>query len=407
MKSEKNILIGISSSIAAYKILELIKTLRKKQYTVFIMMTENASKMISYRKFEKATGHKVFIKLFKRNYDYLKTIKEKKVYHIELARKADVLVVAPATANIIGKIAHGIADDFVTTAVLATKAPILICPAMNSNMWTNTAVKENISLLRKRGFFILPPHVGLLVCGTKGVGRLVQVNTITDEIEKILSGKEKLKGNKIMVTAGGTREAVDEVRMLTNRSTGKMGRAIAEEAYCSGAEVLLLRAKTSVIPRYPIKEEIFETAEELTALIKKYLKKYDIIFHTAAVSDFVPEKKIRDKIDSSKPISLRFIPAVKILTQIKKWNPEIKLIGFKAVFKLSREESIEKGMEKLKESRADYIIVNDVGRKGVGFEVDTNEVYIISAKGLMQKIEKTTKNDVARQILEIIFSPTK
>lgn len=421
MHNQRNtIIIGVSSSIAAYKIVSLVKLLRKKKIEVSIIMTQKATKIINCKEFEKITGHKVFTDLFQKGFDYKEILVSKEVEHIKLAKLADLMVIAPATANVIGKIANGIADDYLTTVALATTAPILVCPAMNTNMWHNPAVVRNIHTLESRGYIILPPESGHLACGSDGAGRLADIKVIYKKVVEVVACKDRLKGKKIIVTAGGTIEPIDAVRVITNRSSGKMGVALAEECYMQGAEVLLLESVTAAssnmhqdtsgvagMQGFPrgggIRTEVFETAKNLKNLIKEYVKDYNVIFHAAAVSDFVSEKRVEGKIDSSLPFNLRLHPAPKILDQIKSWNPKILLIGFKAVYKLSDNDLVSAGMKKLRESSSDYIVVNDVGRAGIGFGTRDNEVYIINPRGLLNKITKAPKSEVARKILECVF----
>lgn len=401
MSVKKSIVIGITSGIAVYKIPDLIKILQKKKIEVTVVMTKSATDMVPKKEFEKVTGKKVYTTLFPEQFDYKKILKKREVDHIRIADMASLFVIAPATANIIGKIANGIADDFLTTAILATRAPILICPSMNVHMWENAIVQENIQKLEKKGYHFLHPDTGSLACGYTGVGRLAGVEKIAAEIFHLLSSQNKLKGKKIIVTAGGTSEPIDAVRVISNKSSGKMGRSLAQECFKQGADVLLIRSKTAVFSHYPIQTETFDTGKELSDSIKKHIQNYDIIFHTAAVSDFTPEKVYDKKIDSTKELVLRLKKTPKILSHIKKWNPKIKLIGFKAVYKETEKNLIKKGQEKLTESHADYIVVNDVGKKGIGFNSDENEVYIIGRKGLVQKIKKAQKADIARKILEL------
>jgi phosphopantothenoylcysteine decarboxylase/phosphopantothenate--cysteine ligase len=409
----KTIVIGISSGIAAYKIVDLIKILKtsskgrsafgRKNIEIEVIMTQTAVKMFGKKIFEDALGKKVYSDLISKDFDYKKVLQKREVEHIKLAGEASLFILAPATANIIGKVACGIANDLLTTTLLAVSSPVLICPSMNTKMWSNPLVQENINKLKQFGFFILQPDSGRLACGSIGVGRLPEPEIIAKELFYLLQKKNQLKGKKIIVTAGGTQEPIDAVRVITNRASGKMGAALAEECYLQGAEVLLLRSKNSVSSRFNVKEEIFETSKDLEGLIKNYAQKYDVIFHSAAVSDFIPENKLDEKLDSQKHIILRLYPAEKILHQIKSWNPKIKLIGFKAVFRLKEEELIKTGMKKLKDSHSDFVIVNDVGKEGIGFGVDTNEVYIISPKGLLAKVPKATKREIAQRILEYLF----
>lgn len=406
---KKNILIGITGGIAAYKVLDLIKLLKNEGHEVFVIMTRGASEMFSKKDFEKASGNKVFIDLFEKNFDYREVLKNKKVGHIELADKCDVMVIAPATANIIGKLSAGIADDFLTTTTLAVTAPIIICPSMNVNMWGNPIVQENLSKLKLFGYQVIEPASGMLACGYEGVGRLENVGIINKEIIKLLKRSDSMKGllaqarKKIIVTAGGTIEKIDEVRFITNRSSGKMGVALAEECYLRGADVLLLRAKTSVYPRYLIKEKIFETVEELLYLIKVNIKNTNLFFQVAAVSDFKVDKQINGKLSSDRPVGLKLVPQIKIIDQIKKLSPKTKLIAFKAEYGLTEKKLINEAAKKLKDSNADFVIANDISREDRGFESDNNEVYIISKNKKVKKIPLTSKREIAKKIIEYII----
>lgn len=399
---KKNILIGVTSGIAAYKILNLIKLLKNGGHEIFVIMTRGATEMISLKDFEKASGNKIFVNLFEKNFDYKKVLKLRKVEHIDLADKTDVMVIAPATANIIGKLAHGIADDFLTTTALAMTAPIIICPSMNVNMWNNQLVQENIAKLKSVGYQIIEPGTGMLACGYEGVGRLEDIQIINDEVLKQIQRTNSLRGKKIIITAGGTIEKIDEVRYITNRSSGKMGIALAEECYLRGADVLLLRAKSSVKPRYLIKEKIFNTAEELIVLIKKNLKNTDFFYQVAAVSDYKVKKSIKGKLSSEKPIILKLKPQIKIINQIKRLSPKTILIAFKAEYGLEEKSLIQEGLKKLKQSKADVVIANDISRDDRGFESDNNEVYIVSKNRPVKKISLSSKREIAKGIIEYL-----
>jgi len=399
---KKNILIGVTSGIAAYKVLDLIKLLRNEGNEVFVIMTKGATEMISPKLFEKASGNKAYINLFEKNFNYKEVLKNRKVEHIELADKCDVMVIAPATANIIAKLAHGIADDFLTTTALAVTAPIIICPSMNVNMWGNPLVQENLNKLKSIGYQVIEPASGMLACGYEGVGRLEDIEIINKEINKLLNKNDSLNGKKVIVTAGGTIEKIDEVRSITNKSSGKMGVAIAEECYLRGADVLLLRAKNSVHPRYLIKEKIFETADELLYLIKVNIENTDLFFQVAAVSDFKVAEPVKGKLSSDQSVDLKLIPQIKIIDQIKKMSPKTKLIAFKAEYGLSEEKLIEEALKKLKDSNADFVIANDISRADRGFESDDNEVYIISKNRKVKKIPLTSKREVARGIIDFL-----
>lgn len=401
---KKNILIGVTGGIAAYKILDLIKLLKDEGRNVFIIMTKGATEMFSLSDFEKASGNQVSVNLFEKNFDYKDVLKDRKVKHIQLADKSDMMVIAPATANIIGKLAYGIADDFLTTTALAITSPIIICPSMNVNMWNNPIVQVNLAKLKSAGYQIIEPTSGMLACGYEGVGRLENVEIINKEINKLLERNESLKGKKVIITAGGTTEKIDEVRFITNRSSGKMGVALAEECYLRGADILLLRSKTSVRPRYLIKEQIFNTADELLQLIKLNINNTDLFFQTAAVSDFKVDKSFKGKLSSEQSINLKLIPQIKIVDQIKKMSPKTTLIAFKAEYNLEEKKLIKEGEKKLKESKADIVIANDISQKDRGFESDNNEVYIISETKQVKKILLTSKREVANKIINFLIN---
>lgn len=391
---KKTVVLGITSGIAAYKIQDLIKLLKKDRHNVIVVVTKSAARMVSSKKFEKASGNKVYIDLFEKDFDYKKVLESREVDHIRVADMTDVVVIAPATANILGKMAHGIADDFLTTMLLATQAPVVVFPSMNVHMWQHPAVLENVSILRKRGVIVIEPNEGALACGYEGKGRLPETAEIHKEIVRLLKITSKLLGKKIIVTAGGTKEPIDGVRYITNNASGKMGVAIAESCFLQGAEVLLVRSKTSIPTRYDIKQLVFETADELSDILKKQVKNYDVLFHTAAVSDFKVGKQ-SGKLDSKKDFILKLSPRRKIIAQIKKWHPKITLIAFKAVWGDS---------DKLQESSADAVVVNDVSKSDRGFLADDNEVIVIKKTGEKKKITLRSKKEVAEELVQFLLS---
>lgn len=420
MKQKQTVVLGVASGIAAYKTIELVQLLKKDKFEVFVIMTQNAARMIPPKEFEKALGtdsgqarmtkKRVYIELFEKDFDYKNILKKRKVDHIDLADKADIFVIAPATANTIAKIAHGLADDFLTTGILATQAPILICPSMNVHMWENEVVQSNVQLLQKRGMHILDPEEGDLACGYRGKGRLAHIYHIRDEISSILQKTEpasqrgeQLKGKRVLVTAGATIEKIDDVRFIANKSSGKMGIAIAQECFARGADVLLFRSSTSVKPSVIVQEKEFEGIDELEGLMNKYISSYDIIFHTAAVSDFQIANSDKGKAISNKSKTLKIVPAKKLINSIKKRNPKIKLIAFKAEWGLSEKDVQLIAKAKIKDSNADAIIINDVSKKDRGFEVDTNEVFVVTKKGLMRKIPLASKQEIAKGIIDFLF----
>lgn len=362
-------------------------------------MTRSAAKMVSPVEFEQTTGKKVYVELFEKDFDYRKILKARKVEHILLADSANIFVVAPATANTIAKIAHGIAVDFLTTTLLATQAPVLVCPSMNVHMWQNPVVQKNIQRLKQLGFYILHPDEGDLACGYRGVGRLPNPQEIIAEIKRLLTNRTLLTGKKVLVTAGATREPIDDVRFITNRSSGKMGVALAESCHLRGVNVLLVRAKTAVKPRVLLPEETFATVDDLAKILKSNIPQFDVCFHTAAVSDFTLQETFRGKISSKRRLTLKLKPQKKIIDMIKKINPRIKLIAFKAEWRLKELELIKRAYEKLTQTKADAVVVNDVGRKDRGFEVDTNEVYIVLPNQSYKKIPLASKRKIADNIV--------
>jgi len=400
---KKTVVVGISSGIAAYKSLELINLLKEEGIEVLVIMTAHASQMVPVDDFAKASGNRVLLDLFAKGFDYKEVLKNRKVDHIELADRADLLVIVPATANCIGKIAHGIADDFLTTTVLATTAPILLFPSMNVNMWNNPIVQENITLLKESGYHIIEPTEGMLACGYEGKGRLEEVAVIKNEILHQLRRTKSLAGKKIIVTAGGTLEKIDEVRYLTNKSSGKMGVALAEECFLRGGEVLLLRANSAVKPRYHMPEETFDTADELFSIIKNEVPNADMIFHAAAVSDFQLCQKIQGKISSKSPLNLALTPRLKIADHIKKLNPKIKLIAFKAEHGLPESELIDEAFEKLQECQADAVVANDISRKDRGFQADTNEVIVVLKDKKQKKFPLNSKRAIAASLVDFFI----
>lgn len=398
MKITKTIVVGIASGIAAYKILDLI-TLLKQDANVIVVMTKSASIMVSPKDFEKVSGNKVYIDLFEQDFDYKKVLETREVDHIKIADMADVVVIAPATASVIAKMAHGLADDFLTTMILATQAPIMVLPSMNVHMWGNPIVGQNIVKLRSLGFIIIDPEEGDLACGYHGKGRLPEAKNMHSEVLKILHKTTRLEGKKIIVTAGGTIEPIDDVRFITNKASGKMGVAIAEACFLQGAEVVLVRAKTSVTTRYDIPQILFETADDLSQILEKEVKNAYAIFHSAAVSDFQVEDSRNGKLESKKNVSLQLMVREKIISKIKQWNPKITLVGFKAVWGDTEEE----GKEKLKESNADAIVINDVSKSDRGFGVDTNEVTVIKKNSEKKHISLCSKQEVAEEIVSYLL----
>ena len=403
----KNIVIGISGSIACYKVLDLIKELRKLKSNVYVIMTENAAKMVSVSEFENV-ANEVRVNLFDPKFNYKDYIKKNKpIKHISFADIADLFLVCPATANTIAKISHGIADDLLTSSILATLAPVVICPAMNVKMWNNPLTQENVEKLRRLGYIFVDPEYGDLACGYKGIGRLANLDKIINRIVIIIIKKNSLKGKKILVTAGATIEEIDPVRVITNKSSGKMGAYIAEEACLRGADVTLIRGINSIEPKLPLNDIKITSAEDLFNKIRKNIGDKDIIIHTAAVSDFEVNNKQNGKIKSNEELHLELTPTTKILENIKGIKKNIFLVGFKAEYNISEKELIKRAYELLKSADADLIIANDVGKKGRGFDVDTNEVFIVDKDRKVKYLSLNDKRIIGSEILDYIFEKNK
>ena len=401
MLKNKNIIIGVAAGIACFKVVDLISNLR--MYNLEIIMTKEALNLISPLEFERASGNKVSVNMFRKGFDYKDYIKQQKMNHISLADKADIIVIAPATANLIGKLANGIADDLLTTTVMASDAPVLVCPSMNTKMWQNPVVQENVSKLRKIGYYFVEPEYGKLACGYEGVGRLADIKKIKDEIIIIVENKDSLKGRKIIVTAGATSEEIDPVRVITNKSSGKTGVYIAEEFSKRGASVTLIHGNIKTEPKGKISSIKINNADELYKAIKDNIKNSDIIVHSAAVSDFTVKKQ-KKKISSNKNITLKLKKSRKIIKEIKKLNNDIFLVGFKAECDIGDNRLIEDAYKTLKESNCDLIAANDIGK--YHFE-GTNEVFLVDKNKHVKHLKKDDKRVIARQIVDYIIEKIK
>lgn len=398
----KTVVFGVSSGIAAYKSVDLVSLLRDAGVNVSVVMTKSATEMVPPELFEKASGNKVFSDLFEKGFDYKEILETHHVDHIDLADSADVVVIAPATANLVTKIALGLADDFLTTLLLATQAKVIVCPSMNVHMWQNPVVQENIEKLRKRGYSIIDPEEGALACGYTGKGRLADIEKIKHVVMDCLEKKTVLEGKKILITAGATQENIDSVRYITNRSSGKMGAAFADVCFEQGADVLLLRAENAVKPRNHISEKTFITAQDLKKFLKENAEKYDVIFHGAAVGDFTVKEQA-GKISSEENVSLELTKTPKILHELKKIAPKTTVIGFKATYGLSEKSLVEVATQKLSESHVDAIIANDVAGSDRGFQADTNEVIVVLKDGAQKKISLRSKYEIAKECIDFLL----
>ena len=390
----KHVVLGVTGGIAAYKACELASRLRKAGAQVHVIMTKNACEFVRPLTFETLTNHPVVTDTFARPETW-------EVEHIALAKRADVFVIAPATANILAKMACGIADDMLSTTVLATKAPVLIAPAMNTGMWENAATRENVETLRRRGARFVGPEGGYLACGDTGAGRMSEPEAIFAAIEAILCPRKDLEGLSVLVTAGPTREKLDPVRYITNRSSGKMGYAIAEAAAERGAKVTLVSGPTSQeTPRNVEKVSVTSTQDLYDALLAR-CQSADIVIQSAAPADFTPvrvsDQKIKKQGDGRLILELAQTPDVAAAVGRLK-RPGQTLVGFAA----ETQAVLENAKEKLGKKNLDMIVANDVTAPGAGFDVDTNIVTFVTASG-METLPCMEKRRVADELLSRVL----
>lgn len=394
MLKNKTIVLGVTGSIAAYKIPNLARMLIKLGADVQVLMTPNAANFINPYTFETLTKNKCLIDTFDRNFQY-------SVEHVALAKKADVVMISPASADVIGKIANGIADDMLTTTVMACPCKKIISPAMNHNMFHNPIVQDNIKKLKSYGYEIIEPETGMLANGDSGDGRMPEESVLLDYILKETAFEKDLLGKKILVTAGATQEAIDPVRFISNHSTGKMGYAIARAAMLRGAEVTLVSGKTH-LKRVPFVNTV-ETvsAEDMYNAVMSVSDDMDIIIKAAAVADYKPKKAAEEKIkknDKDAVIELeRTKDILKALGERKKDGQT--LCGFS----METENLIENSRKKLKNKNADMIIANNLKTDGAGFGTDTNVITIITKDGI-KEFEKMTKDEAAHKIIDCIIN---
>lgn len=388
----KNVLLGVTGGIAAYKALDLISQLKKSQANIKVVLTENATEFVNPLSFEVLTENPVYVKMFNsaRPWD---------IDHINLAKWADIIVVVPATANILGKINHGIADDLLTTTIMAASSKVLFAPAMNTQMFMNPIVENNISSLSEKGYYFVQPAIGKLACGDWGQGRLPDISLIFSEIERLLNLNQDLLGKKVLVTAGPTREYIDPVRFISNPSTGKMGYAISQALLERGAEVTLISGPTFLTP--PKNAAFFkvETAEQMLKLVLEFFPKVDILFKTAAVCDYRPTEFSSNKLKkggTDTTIELKLNPD--ILSEVGKLKSHQTVIGFAA-----ETENMENfALEKLRNKNLDYIMANNVTLEGAGFASDTNHGVLFTKKGLIINIPIMTKLEFAHRLIDEI-----
>ncbi|MCI9538395.1 MAG: bifunctional phosphopantothenoylcysteine decarboxylase/phosphopantothenate--cysteine ligase CoaBC [Eubacterium sp.] len=392
MLKGKTVVLGVTGSIAAYKMANLTSMLIKLHCDVHVIMTKNATNIINPITFETLTGHKCLVDTFDRNFNY-------NIEHVALGDKADLMLVAPASANVIGKLAGGIADDMLTTTALACRCRKLVAPAMNTNMYENPIVQHNLQRLREFGMEVIEPDTGILACKAVGKGKLPSEEILLEYILREIHLEKDLEGKKVLVTAGATREAIDPVRFITNHSTGKMGYALAKVAMYRGAEVTLVSAPTQLQPPICVKLVRVESAEDMFREVKKLAPDMDIIIKAAAVADFTPveyhEGKIKKKEGES---TLELKRTQDILAYLGARRRQGQYI---CGFSMETENMIENSQQKLKDKHVDLIVANNLNTEGAGFASDTNIVTLIMEEGLVE-LPCMSKEEVAATIFDVI-----
>ena len=390
MLKGKKVVLGVTGGIAAYKAAEFVRLLVKEEVDIHVAMTENAQRFIAPLTFQTLSGNSVVT-------DPFTLLEDAAIGHIALADLAELIVILPATANIIGKIANGIADDFLSTMVMATKSPVLFVPSMNVNMWQSKALQKNIQTLLEIGYHFLEPGEGELACHWYGKGRLPELNEVVEKMEDLLSPKD-LKGEQILITGGPTQEPIDPVRFITNRSSGKMGYALAKIAKRRGAEVTLVTGPTSLpLPRKDIKWIPVRSAEEMRKAVLTHFEGASVVIKAAAVSDYRPKMISHKKIKKGDSDTILALERTKdILGEIGKKKANRILVGFAA----ETEDLIAHAKKKLKEKNLDFIVVNDVTKPGAGFGLDTNQVKIVYPSGKVRDLPLMSKEEVSKVILD-------
>lgn len=385
------VVLGVTGGIAVYKACELLRLLQKRGIDVFVVMTQNACRFVAPLTFETLSGHPVAVDTFDRPQTW-------EVEHIALAKRADLFLIAPATANIMGKMACGIADDMLSTTVMATRAPVLVAPAMNTGMWENTAVQQNVKTLRARGVEIVAPVSGHLACGDSGAGKLEDVEVIAERACELLFAKKDMEGLRVMVTAGPSREALDPVRYISNRSSGKMGYAIAQAAQKRGAEVTLLSGPVAIEVPQGVKLVPFTTTQELLDRASELAREQDLLIQAAAPADYRAKEVAPQKIkkQGGEPMTFTLVENPDVAATLGKAKRSGQVfVGFAA----ETNDVLAHAKDKLARKNLDMIVANDVTRPGAGFDVDTNIVTLIT-KDWQEALPMMSKAEVAQRILD-------
>jgi phosphopantothenoylcysteine decarboxylase/phosphopantothenate--cysteine ligase len=388
------IALGVTGGIAAYKAAEIVRLLQDRGIRVQVVMTRAAQEFVRPLTFAALSGEKVITGMFSPSGEQASNI-DSAIEHIAVAQSIDALLVAPATADTLAHFAQGIAGDFLTTLYLATTAPVVVAPAMNVNMWNHPATKANLEILRKRGVKIVEPGAGYLACGMVGAGRLAENEAIVAAVLEALGASQDLSGETVLITAGPTREKIDPVRYLTNRSSGRMGYALVEAALRRGARVLLVSGPTSLTPPGTAEVTRVESAEEMRDAVMKFLPQATIVIKTAAVSDYRAKNAAGQKIKRKGPMTLELESTPDILKELSAKRTSQILVGFAA----ETENVLENARQKLLAKNLDIIVVNDVSREGVGFDSDRNAVTIIAREDVVD-VPETTKWEVAQRVLD-------
>jgi phosphopantothenoylcysteine decarboxylase/phosphopantothenate--cysteine ligase len=393
--------LGVCGGIAAYKAAEIVRLLQDRGIRVQVIMTDSAQEFVRPLTFAALSGEKVITGMFNRDAGAEPNI-DSAIEHIAVAQSIDALVVAPATADLLAKFAQGVANDFLTTLYLATTAPVVVAPAMNVNMWEHPATQQNLATLRKRGVQIVEPGSGYLACGMTGPGRLAENEAVVAAALEALGASQDLSGETVLITAGPTREKIDPVRYLTNRSSGRMGYALAEAALRRGARVLLVSGPTSLKPPAAAEVVGVESATQMLDAVLRLLPESSIVIKTAAVADYTIANPAEQKLKRGGHMTLDLTPAPDILAEISRHKKSQLIIGFAA----ETENVIDNARKKLQSKSLDAIVVNDVSREGVGFDSDRNAVTIITASGSIP-VPETSKWEVAQRVLDCVVETKK
>ena len=388
----KTVVLGVTGSIAAYKIATLASMLVKKQASVHVIMTKNATNFINPITFETLTGHKCLVDTFDRNFEF-------QVEHVSLAKQVDVVMIAPASANVIGKLAHGLADDMLTTTLLACKCPKIVSPAMNTAMFENPIVQDNLKILEKYGYEVIQPASGYLACGDTGAGKMPEAETLYQYIERTLADPKDLIGKKVLVTAGPTQENIDPVRYITNHSSGKMGYAVAKAAMLRGADVTLVSGQTALTPPMFVKYVQITTAEEMYQEVISRSDEQDIIIKAAAVADYRPKTVYENKVKKKEgQMAIELERTRDILAYLGEHKKENQ---FLCGFSMETENMIGNSRAKLQKKNLDMVAANNVKVEGAGFQGDTNVMTLITQDQEIA-LPLMSKEEAANKILDII-----